>query len=410
MDNHKGVLVLKKYGLLLGAFGFSYLGNWIYLVALNILILDLTGSAAAVAGIYIIGPTARIIASFFAGSIIDRSNKRKIMITSDILRGLLVCLVPFMESIGVIYIILFIANIAGAFFGPSSTYYITKFVANDDKKQFNAWLGMMSSGAFLLGPALGGVLISSVGITWTIIVNGLTFFICALTISMLPRIKEVQENIRQNLTLRVIAEDYNKVRSFIKTNHTFFTIYLIFQSALMVGFALDSQEVTFLKQNLNLSDQTYGVIISIAGVGSLVGASVAAGLAKKISLKAYVSLGLFLTMICYTAFYASFNFWSALVAFICLGFFMAFSNAGYETFYQKNVPTDLMGRFGSLASIYQNIVQIVFTFLLGVCAELFKLQQSAIGFGILSVVCTLTLIVIVYSQKSARLFKESDSK
>lgn len=399
--------MLKKYGLLLGAFGFSYLGNWIYLVALNILILDLTGSAAAVAGIYIIGPVARIMTSFFAGSIIDRSNKRKIMITSDIIRGLLVCFVPFMGSIGVIYTILFISNIAGAFFGPSSTYYITKFVSDHDKKQFNAWLGMMSSGAFLLGPALGGVLLSSFGITWTIMVNGLTFFVCALTISLLPSIQEVQENIRQNLTLRVLADDYNKVRSFIKTNRSFFTIYLIFQSLLMVGFALDSQEVTFLKQNLNLSDQTYGLIISIAGVGSLVGASVAAGLAKKISLKAYISLGLFLTMFCYTAFYTSYNLWMALVAFICLGFFMAFSNAGYETFYQKNVPAELMGRFGSLASIYQNVIQIVFTFLLGVCAELFTLQQSAIGFGMLSTICTLALIVIVYSQKSARLFKES---
>lgn len=402
--------MLKKYGLLLGGFGFSYLGNWIYLIALNILILDLTGSAAAVAGIYIIGPAARILTSFFAGSIIDRSNKRKIMITTDIVRGLLVCFVPFMESIGVIYIILFITNIAGAFFGPSSTYYITKYVANDDKKKFNAWLGMMSSGAFLLGPALGGVLISSLGITWTIIVNGLTFFICALTISMLPRINEIQENIRQNLTLRVIAEDYIKVQSFIKSNRIFFLIYLIFQSALMVGFALDSQEVTFLKLNLSLSDQTYGVIVSIAGVGSLIGASVAAGLAKKLSLKAYLSFGLFFTMICYTAFYASFNFWSALVAFICLGFFMAFSNVGYETFYQRNVPPELMGRFGSLASIYQNVVQILLTSLLGVCAELFTLQQSAIGFGLLSIVGTFMLIVIVYSAKSARLFNESSSE
>ncbi len=400
---------MKKYGLLLGGLGFSYLGNWIYLVALNILILDMTGSAAAVAGIYIIGPVARILTSFFAGSIIDRSNKRKIMITTDIVRGLLVCFVPFMGSIAVIYTILFITNIAGAFFGPSSTYYITKFVPNEDKKQFNAWLGMMSSGAFLLGPALGGILISSLGITWTIIVNGLTFFICAFTISMLPSISEVQENIRQNLTLRVIAEDYIKVQSFIKSNRTFFTIYLIFQSALMVGFALDSQEVTFLKQNLHLSDQAYGLIISIAGVGSLIGASVAASLAKKISLKAYVSLGLFLTMICYTAFYASFNFGTALVAFISLGFFMAFSNVGYETFYQQNVPPALMGRFGSLASIYQNVVQILFTFILGICAELFTLQQSAIGFGMLSIVGTLMLIVIVYSQKSARLFKESGS-
>lgn len=90
-------------------------GNWVYLIALNILVLDMTGSAAAVAGIYIVGPIARMLTNFWAGSIIDRVNKRKLMVLADVLRGSLILLVPFLDSLWIVYSILFATNIAGAF-------------------------------------------------------------------------------------------------------------------------------------------------------------------------------------------------------------------------------------------------------------------------------------------------------
>ena len=66
---------------------------------------------------------------------------------------------PFMESIWLIYMLLFLANIASSFFGPSSTYYITKLVPSEDRQRFNAILGTFNSGSFLVGPALAGLLI-----------------------------------------------------------------------------------------------------------------------------------------------------------------------------------------------------------------------------------------------------------
>ena len=83
----------KNYILLLFGFGVSNLGNWIYLIALNLAVWHLTHSPAAVAGIYVVGPIARILCSFFAGSIIDRSNKKQILIWTDIFRGIIVCII-----------------------------------------------------------------------------------------------------------------------------------------------------------------------------------------------------------------------------------------------------------------------------------------------------------------------------
>ncbi|MDQ0174771.1 hypothetical protein J2S08_000604 [Bacillus chungangensis] len=66
----------KNPSLLILGIGVSNFGNWIYLVALNLLILERTGSPAAVAGLYVIRPIATIFTNIWAGSFIDRLNKR----------------------------------------------------------------------------------------------------------------------------------------------------------------------------------------------------------------------------------------------------------------------------------------------------------------------------------------------
>ncbi|SIT88313.1 MFS transporter [Edaphobacillus lindanitolerans] len=396
----------KKYGLLLGGIGVSNFGNWVYLVALNLLVLEMTGSAAAVAGLYIIGPAARILTNLFAGSVIDRSDKKQMMIGSDVLRGLLVLLMPFAGSIWLVYALVFCTNAVGAFFGPSSTFVITKLVPDGERQRFNSFMGMMNSGAFVLGPATAGVLILAFGTTWSIFLNAATFLVCALCIALLPSVTDERDGkIGGRFGWRMIRDDFFAVHRFTRAEPFFFRIYLLFQVTLMVAFALDSQEVTFLKQDLSLDDRQYGVIVSIAGVGSLIGASLAATFAKKVSLQMYIAGGMVMTMAGYTAFYSSAGFWTATAAFIVLGVFMAFSNAGYETFYQRRVPTALMGRFGSLAAIFQSALQILFTLVLGITAEWFTVQGAAIGFSLLAVLLSGVLAMAVMDRRKSGYFR-----
>lgn len=397
----------KKYSLLLSGIGVSFFGNWIYLIALNVLVLDMTNSAAAVAGIYIVGPVAKLLTNFFAGSIIDRQNKRRLMILSDVIRGLLVLLVPFMGSIWTVYAILFIANMASSFFGPSSTFYITKFVEEKDRRRFNSIMSMLNSGSFLIGPALAGILIATVGTTICVVINAITFFLCAVCIYLLPNV-EIETTIkREPITLKMIMSDWQVVKLYIKQDHYFIKIYLLFQVALMIAFSLDSQEVTFIKQNLGLSNKMYGMIVSITGIGSIIGASVSAMLVKKISLQTYFAIGMLMTTVGYLLFYSSIGFWSATAAFIFLGFFMSFANSGYDTFYQKNVPTEIMGRFGSVTAMFLSILQITFTFIIGALAEWFSLQIVTIGFSAIAVLLSLILCTQVFQKPNQRYYAET---
>lgn len=337
----------KQYGLLLGGLGFSNLGNWIYLIALNLAVWQLTHSPAAVAGIYIAGPIARIFSNFFVGSIIDRYDKKRLMVFSDIARGVLVSTMPFLPSIWGIYSAIFLTNIASSFFGPSSTYIITKLVKDEDKLRFNALNSTLSYGSFMIGPALAGgiIAISNTGVAmW---VNALTFFVCAWAIASLPNIENEVTKSRSHLSFSVIRDDFSQVWSYIRKKPKLLTFFAVYITALMVAFALDSQEMTFLKDVLHTTDTTYGLVVSIAGVGAILGGLCATALVKKLSLQTYIGAGFSLTMLSYLLFYASNVLWLAIISFITLGFFMAFSNTGYATMYQKTIPPGLMGRVGS---------------------------------------------------------------
>lgn len=392
--------------LLLSGIGISYLGNWIYLIALNIAILDLTGSATAVAGLYIIRPIAILITNTWSGSVIDRVNKRRLMIFIDIVRGILIMLIPFIGSLWFIYLLLLLVNIVGAFFGPSSTIYITKLVPSEKRKRFNSIMSMTNSGAFLIGPAISGILIMYFGTDLCIIINAITFLICALFIYLLPNVDKDIGEIREPIHLKTLIEDWKTVKKFIQNAKYFIVVYLLFQGAMLIGFALDSQEVTYIKQNLKLTDRDYGIIVSITGIGALAGAFVAAVLAKKIQLKLYIGVGMLLTSIGYVFFYSSFNFIAATFSFAFLGFFMAFANTGYATFFQSNVPIKIMGRFGSLADMIQGFIQIVFTLLLGFLAEWFSLQLICIVFSIVGTLFA-TILFVTILRPSTLLDKDS---
>lgn len=409
MSHGKGekMNIWKKPILLLSGIGISYLGNWIYLIALNLSILELTGSAAAVAGLYIIRPIAVLLTNIWAGSVIDRVNKRYLMIAIDLIRGVLVFCIPFIGSLWIIYTILLMINIVGSFFGPSSSVYITKLIPRDNRKRFNSIMSMTNSGAFLLGPAIAGILIMHVGTELCIIINAVTFLVCAFFIYLLPNVDEKSNNPQLQIHWKMIMKDWIIVKNFALKARNFIIIYLLFQLALLIGFSLDSQEVTFIKQNIKLSDRDYGIIVSITGIGSLTGAAVAAILAKKLQLKLYLGVGMLLTSVGYVGFYSSYNFLTATLAFIFLGFFMAFANAGYATFFQNNVPIEIMGRFSSIADMFQGVVQIGLTLLLGLFAEWYTLQLVCLIFSIIGTVLAVILLLTIFIPSKAVLFEEN---
>ncbi|MGM9951003.1 MAG: MFS transporter, partial [Lysinibacillus sp.] len=215
-------------------------------------------------------------------------------------------------------------------------------------------------------------------------INGLTFFVCAWAIASLPTIATEEVEGRVRLTWKIIRQDFIQVWYFIRKQPQLLMFFSLYTVALMIAFALDSQEMTFLKDVLQTTDTVYGMVVSVAGIGAILGGICATSLAGKLSLQTYIGMGFSLTMASYMAFYASHALWLATVSFVALGFFMAFSNTGYATMYQKTIPPELMGRFGSSLNLLQSVAQIIFTLILGLIAEWYSLQIATIVFSLVA--------------------------
>jgi len=377
------------YYYLLVGIGVSNLGNWIYLIALNVFVWHLTESPAAVAGIYIVGPLTRMICNFFVGSIIDRSNKKKLVIIADIARGIFVFFMPFVDSLFIIYFLLILTNIASTFFGPSSTYLIATLVDQKHRLRFNSLNATLSSGSFMIGPALGGVIIGVASISIAMWVNAISFIICALFFSFLPNREEKNETKTNKDVLLALKEDYKLVIGFAKQVPSFTRFLILYSVALMIAFALDSQEMTFLLSVLGITDELYGITVTIAGIGAVVGGFAATALATKYQVSTYIKVGFTFTLISYLLFYSSPHYLMAVISFITLGFFMAFSNSGYATYYQENIPTQMIGRFTSIVNLTQSLLQVAFTLVIGFLADFFSLQLVTICFAVIGVVLSL---------------------
>lgn len=394
--------------LLILGIGISNIGNWIYFVAINLLVLKLTGSAAAIAGLFIIRPLAVLLTNTWAGSVVDRVNKRSLMIWIDIARGILIAIIPFFNSLVPIYIIMFLTNVAGAFFGPTSETYITKLIPPDNRKRFNSIFSFASSGAMLVGPSVSGLLIMYGSINSSIYVNAATFFFCAAAILFLPDVdKELNKGeIRDPISIKMIVNDWKAVIAFGKTAAAFMVVFLFFQFITLISFALDSQEVTFIQQVVGLSEKNYGLLVSLTGAGYVAGSFAVSALANRLSVRLLLGMGSFLSVIGYLLFYISSSETvpMAVIGFIIIGFFSPFSFTGYATFFQNNVPVELMGRFSSAFAFFQAIIQIVLTLLLGYLAEVLNLQSVSIGFSAIALLLAASLTTIVFLQSKKNLF------
>jgi MFS family permease len=386
--------------------GISTLGDFIYLVAINVLVLKLTGSAAAVAGLWIIGPIASMLTKFWSGSIIDRLNIRKIMIGTDIIRAFLVAIIPFFSSIWLIYICLFFLSVSKAFFEPAAITYITTVVPEKGRKQFNSFRSLITSSAFLIGPAISGALLLITTVNISIWINASSFIVSAIMVYLLPNVKTEDDKTVRKLDLKILISDWKEVYKFSQNNLYIVKVYFLAQFFMIVALGMDAQEVVFTQKVLNLSETQYGVLISLTGVGSILGATTVSLLTKKLSIRALISSGYFMVSVGYLVYAFSFSFWSVAFGFMVLGFFNSFSGTGFMTFYQNNVPIKMMGRISSIYGIFQSILQVIFILLIGFTGDIIPVRYSIIAASTLMLVLSIWQIKLVLMPSKSGYFEE----
>ncbi|SET35397.1 Major Facilitator Superfamily protein [Oceanobacillus limi] len=405
MENSFGAW--KQPIILLTSIGISGLGDFIYLVAINLLIYQMTGSAAAVAALWVIGPIVNVLTKFWTGSYIDYRSKRKVMIGTDIVRAVLVFFIPFLPNIWLIYTVLIGISTAKAFFVPSSMTYITQLVPKNRRKRYNSIQSITMSGAFIVGPAVGGALILLGSIDTAIFMNAASFLVSAILLYFLPEKEEIDQQHAPKLSFKQLKADWNIVFQFLMAQKYIGIVYGAYVASIIFSFAMDAQEVVFTQRVVGLSEVDYSLLISITGVGAIIGGIFVSIFSNQLSLRLMIAIGICMEAVGYVIYASSWSFLSITIGFVILGFFNAFLNAGITTFYQNNVSTKIMGRVTSMFQLIQSLVQIVFVVLVGAIADIIPLRVtiSILAIGMLMIAIIVT--VIVYSPSKKLYFRET---
>ncbi|MCD5323155.1 MULTISPECIES: MFS transporter [Pontibacillus] len=363
--------------ILLAALGISALGDWVYLIALNLMVLDKTGSPLAVTFLYIARPIAVIATNLWAGSIIDRINQRNMMIGLDFIRGLLVLLIPLTNNLTIVYGLVLIIYMASAMSEPTALSYITNLIPSEKRKHFNGWRSLLDSGGFVLGPAIAGALLVVGGYKISIILNGVSFLIAALLIFYLPKPNKERDSLEKP-SYEMFKRDWKDVWSFSR-NHRFMMLTYFLVGVIMVFVAaIDSLEAAFSTNIIMLSEIKYGLLVSIAGAGYVMGSLVLIAISHFISFRMMIGLGAIFVGAGYVVYSFSSVMGQAATGFFILSFFMAWMQTGFNTFVQHSIPPDRIGRVSSIYGWLEALLTIMATIVIGFTAEFLTLQGSVI--------------------------------
>jgi MFS family permease len=164
----------------------SQLGDWFNAVAVFALLLDLTGSATAVAWMMIVQFLPVGVIGPLAGVVVDRVDRRRLMIVTDVLRGCLILallVIHRADQVWIAYVVMAFIVGAQAFFEPARTATIPNVTSPEELLPANALSSATWSAMLAIGASIGGIVTAVAGRNVAFAVNAASFFASAFFIA-----------------------------------------------------------------------------------------------------------------------------------------------------------------------------------------------------------------------------------
>ena len=184
----------RPFALLWSGQTISRLGDSLYRIALSWWVLEKTGSAVAMGTVLVFSQIPMLIFLLIGGVVVDRLPRLRVMFVSDILSGLVILFVAVFSwfdllQIWHIYIASMIFGFVEAFFFPAYQAVIPQLTPPEVLTSANALSGLSLRLTGIVGPALGAALVAAGGTSVTFGLDALSFFMSALCILPLLRLK-----------------------------------------------------------------------------------------------------------------------------------------------------------------------------------------------------------------------------
>ncbi len=287
----------------------------------------------------------------YGGMVVDRIPRRTVALVADLSQAILVLLAILGLKIGLnefrtLLIVTFLTGGAGAFSIPAIGALVPDLVDEELLPQANSLRGIAITGAWILGPLIGGFTVGRWGIEACLLIDGLTFIASGMilwTISKIPinRDKPVGD------TMDEIGEAWSFVRTqpWLFAGIAIFMVWHIGDSAIEIG-------IPFIIEGRGLGANEFGIFGAVGAFGAMTG-SLLAGL-RPISKEArglafYLLIGV--CSWCMLMFAMPFPFWVVLIFVLAEGIMGGMLGVIWRTTMSDSVDQHLRGRVNSIDAI-----------------------------------------------------------
>ncbi len=340
----------RNYRLYFGGQLTSLAGTWMQSAAQAWLVLKLTNSSMMLGVVSFAQFTPILLVGLFAGVFVDRVDRRRLIIVTQnllMLSAFALAALTWSGRVRVYHVIALAAfnGTIGAFDMPGRQSFVVEMVGYEDLANAIALNSMMFNGARMMGPAVAGLLIAWLGIGTCFFLNGLSFLAVIWSLTQM----EIPARIMAQSGARVMHQ-LREGLSYVWRHRPIF--YQMALAAMANGFGYQYLILVplFARNVLHGDARTYGFLVAIQGLGSVLGAATLASRVTTTGIRNNLIVGLLISGVGIIVFGLSDLMIVSLAAQLVIGAGLTNFRASNNTLVQLFVSNDLRGR---VMSTYQ---------------------------------------------------------
>ena len=337
-------LAHRNYQFYFAGQAISLVGFWLQAVGIGWLVFQLTHSAFWVGAVAAVGGLPFLFLATFAGVFIDRINKQKLLIITQIFEAIFATILGFLVisnqiNLTLVILLAFASGVVGSFDLPARFAFIVEMIGKRDLASAVSLNAGIFNAARFIGPTIAGVIIASFGVGWAFILNGASYlpgiWAVAVILPVLNRKPEVNIHPLQSLKDGWI---------FILNDQKILNLTILAAIGTILIAPYQTLMPAIAQKVFSSGAQGLGSLLSSAGAGSLLGAILTSALSHKKNKTSFIIWGLAISSVSLILFSLNKNFLMAHILLFFTGFGTIMLASTLNTLVQLLTPDQMRGR------------------------------------------------------------------
>lgn len=384
----------RNYRLYFGGQSISMVGTWLQIIAVNWLTFRLTHSVFLLGVVGFTGRIPTFLLAPFAGVLIDRWDRHRILVVTQILsmvQALLLAMLVLTDTIKIWEIISLslLLGFINTLDQPTRQSFVIDMVeSKEDLGNAIALNASMMTVARFVGPAIAGMIIAALGEGICILLNGLSF-VAVIASLLAMKITSKKKEKRSGTALQILKEGFAYAFGFPPIRSLLLLLALVSLMAMPYMVLMPA----IAKDILHGGAHTFGFLVTASGCGALAGAMYLASRKSVIGLGRVIIIGSALFGSGLIIFSLSRIFWLSFLLMIVVGFGMLLSATPCNTIIQTIVDEDKRGRVMSFYTMAYFGTMPIGSLLAGSLAHMIGTPATIMIGGVSCILGSITLAI-----------------